>query len=359
MTLATALRRAGIGSEIVELNPEWSVLGVGISMQGPALRALRTLGVLDAVVAHGFGYSHFNSCDAAGNIVDTVTLPSINGPDYPATMGIMRQALHDVLKDAVLEAGAPVRLGVTVSDFSDSDDGVAVTFSDGSEGSYDLVVGADGVNSPLRQRLFADIVKPEYTGQAVWRATVPRPVDVCTRHSYFGPRNKAGFNPVSEDRMYIYLVQNLPRWARLADAELPGVMRGLLADFGGHLAAARDAVTDPEQIVYRPIVSMILPAPWYRGRVVLIGDAAHTMTPQMASGAGLAIEDAVVLAEILATGQPVPDALQAFMTRRFDRCRTTVESSHQLGEWEKTPDAPDADPTGLFGETIRMLAQPI
>jgi 2-polyprenyl-6-methoxyphenol hydroxylase-like FAD-dependent oxidoreductase len=253
----------------------------------------------------------------------------------------------------------PTRLGVTVDTLADTGDHVDVAFSDGSNGLYDLVVGADGTHSKIRELLFGADCKAEYTGQVVWRVTVPRPPDVLGRHSYFGPRNKAGVNPVSQELMYIYLVQNLPEWTRLADDRLPGVLRDLLAEFGGHIAEARDRITDPRDIVYRPIYSLILPSPWYRGRVLLIGDAAHTTTPQMGSGAGLAIEDSVVLAELLASGRPVSDVLKNFMTRRFERCGMTVENSRRLGEWEKTPEAPDADPVALFEKSIRALAQPI
>ena len=359
MTLATAARRGGIDAEIVEINPEWSVLGVGISMQGPALRALKAVGVLDRIIDKGFGYSYFNACDADGNVTGTVQLPSLNGPDYPATMGILRQALHNVLKESVAEQHVPVRLGITVSSFSDDGERVEVDFSDGSQQSYDLVVEADGANSKIREMLFGAKPKADYTGQAVWRATVSRPAEVEARHSYFGPRNKAGFNPVSRELMYVYLVQNLPEWTRQPDDRLPDVMREQLADFGGHLARARDEIIDPRDIVYRPIGSLILEPPWYLGRVLLIGDAAHTATPHMAAGAGLAVEDSVVLAELLTSDRLSSEVLEDFMTRRFERCRMTVDNSRWLGEWEKTPNAPDADPVGLFDTSIRTLAEPI
>jgi len=359
MTLAIQLKRAGINAEIVELSTDWTVIGVGISMQGPALRALGTIGVLDQVIDKGFGYSFFNACDADGNITGTVDLPSLNGPDRPATMAIMRQELHEVLKQAVAEGGAPAQLGVTVDALDDVGGHVDVEFSDGSAGSYDLVVGADGAHSKIREMLFGPDCTADYTGQAVWRVTVPRPPDVLGRQSYFGARNKAGVNPVSQDRMYIYLVQNLPEWTRLADDRLPVILRHLLAEFGGHVGRARDRIADPRDIVYRPIYSLILPPPWYRGRVLLIGDAAHTTTPQMGSGAGLAIEDSVVLAELLGSGRPIADVLEDFMTRRYERCRMTVENSRQLGEWEKDAAAPNADPVGLFDKSIRILAQPI
>jgi 2-polyprenyl-6-methoxyphenol hydroxylase-like FAD-dependent oxidoreductase len=358
MTLAMALERSGIRSEIVEVNPEWTVLGVGISLQGPALRALRMVGVLDQCVENGFGYSHFRACNARGQVIGTVELPRLNGADYPATIGILRQAVHSILKDAVAKAAVPVRVGVTVASLEQDDDGVAVEFTDGTRASYDLVVGSDGTSSKIRDLVF-ETGMPSYTGQAVWRATVSRPPEVQARYSFFGPRNKAGFNPVSNTEMYVYLVQNAPDFIRIPDNRLPEVMREQLSDFCGLLAAAREEITDPNDIVYRPIRSHLLPPPWHRQRVVVIGDAAHTTTPHMAAGAGLAVEDSVVLALLLQSAHSLSDALETFMTRRFARCRMVVENSFQLGEWEKNPNAPDADPVGVLDYSLKALAQPI
>jgi 2-polyprenyl-6-methoxyphenol hydroxylase-like FAD-dependent oxidoreductase len=285
-------------------------------------------------------------------------MPRLNGPDYPATIGIMRQALHDVLQHAIAEAAVPIRLGVTLKSLEQNGEEVSVTFTDGTEDHYDLVVGADGANSKIREMLFGAELRPQYTGQAVWRATVSRPPHVDARISYHGPRNKAGFNPVSNAQMYVYLVQNLPEFVRLRDDKLPEVLRELLADFGGVLKGAREEIGDPAAIAYRPITSLIFPAPWHRGRVLLIGDAVHTATPHMAAGAGIAVEDSVVLAELLQGGLSTPAALEAFMARRYERCRLVVDNSLQLGEWEKVPNMPGADPVAVEGATIKAMAQP-
>jgi 2-polyprenyl-6-methoxyphenol hydroxylase-like FAD-dependent oxidoreductase len=164
---------------------------------------------------------------------------------------------------------------------------------------------------------------------------------------------------VSRDEMYIYLVQNVQGNPRLEQERWPAVMRELLADFGGHIGEVRSRITDPRRIVYRPVTSLLLPSPWYKGRVVLLGDAAHTAPPQLASGATIAIEDAIVLAELLAGSDSVDDVLSRFMARRYERCRIVVENSWQLGEWEKTPDAPGADPTALIQASMKALAAPI
>ena len=156
---------------------------------------------------------------------------------------------------------------------------------------------------------------------------VPRPPEVKARHAYYGPRHKAGFNPVAQDEMYIYLVQNVQGNPRLEPERWPAVMQALLADFGAHIARPRRA----------------------------LGDAAHTAPPQLASGATIAIEDAIVLSEILLERGKLDD----FTARRFKRCRLVVENSRQLGEWEKSPEAPGADPTALISPSMKALAAPI
>jgi 2-polyprenyl-6-methoxyphenol hydroxylase-like FAD-dependent oxidoreductase len=358
-TLATALARAGIRAEVIELHPRWNVLGVGISVQGPTLRALKSIGLLDFCLKDGFGYSELTNCDQNGKVLSVVDLPRMLGPDYPSCVGIMRPMLHDVLFAAMQESKVPVRMGVTLKSLRQSDDGVDVAFSDGSTGRYDLVVGADGAHSKLREELFGTTHKPVYTGQAVWRAMVPRPSNVRGRHSYYGTRHKSGFNPVSQTQMYIYLVENVTGNPRVEPEEWPVRMRGLLQDFGGHIGDVRETITDPSRIVYRPVESMIMPKPWHKGRVVLIGDAVHTAPPQLASGAAVAIEDAIVLAEMLGGGTgAVADILTRFVDRRFERCRIVVENSYQLGEWEKNPGTAGADPSALQAASYAALAQP-
>jgi 2-polyprenyl-6-methoxyphenol hydroxylase-like FAD-dependent oxidoreductase len=110
--------------------------------------------------------------------------------------------------------------------------------------------------------------------------------------------------------------------------------------------------------VYRSVASNLLPTLWYRGRAILIGDAAHTATPHMAAGAGIAIEDSIVLTELLQSAQSVACALENFMTRRFERCRLVVENSFVLGEWEKVPNLPGADPAGVLDRSLKAPAQP-
>jgi 2-polyprenyl-6-methoxyphenol hydroxylase-like FAD-dependent oxidoreductase len=359
MTAATALRRVGIDAEIVERSPDWSVYGIGISIQGATLRALQVIGVLDEVVAAGYPYSRLVACDLQGRVTGTIDLPPLLGPGYPECVGIMRPVLQRILKGALDRAGVPVRLGVTFKSIEQDAAGVNVDFTDGRRGRYDLVIGADGIQSSMRAAVFGAGVAPEETGQRVWRAMVPRTASVTSRCMFFGPRHKAGCNPVSDDEMYIFLVQTTAGGGRIANADLAPMMRALLADFGGPIAQVRDAIIDPERIACRPINSMLLDPPWHRGRVVLIGDAVHCPTPQMASGAGMAVEDAIVLAELLAQDGSVEVLLDRFVERRFARCKGVVEASRRVSEWEKTPGLPGADPVGVLSRANAALAAPI
>src|SRR5262245_14187912 len=123
MSLGVALRRTGINCEIVEIRPELTETGTGISLQGHALRALQAVGVLDQCISRGFGYSHFKACDAMGNVTGTVDLPQLLGANYPATIGILRQSVHEVLAQELSDLGVPIRLSTTVNALTQDDRG--------------------------------------------------------------------------------------------------------------------------------------------------------------------------------------------------------------------------------------------
>ncbi|MQA84137.1 MAG: hypothetical protein GEV03_05795 [Streptosporangiales bacterium] len=359
---ATVLNKRGIDAEIVEINEELRPLGSGLTMMGPTLRALRMVDeeALERCIREGTGHAalHFGTGD--GQIVQRVEMPPSAGLEYPGGFGIMRPVLWGLLAETAQKAGTRIRLSTTVTAIAQRADGVEVSLSDGSRATYDLLVGADGLHSNVRELAFPDAPGPFLTGQTVWRAVVPRPTEFSDDMAmYYGPRNKAGCNPVSDEEMYIFVVENTPEVTRPPREEWPALIRALLAEYGGVIAWARERMTDPEKIDRRPLQAILLPSPWYRGRVLLIGDAAHATTPHLAMGAGIAIEDAVVLGEVLDSHADLGSALAEFMDRRAERCRLVVENSLQLGEWEKHPDDPEADPAGLTDTSFAALAAPI
>lgn len=360
LTLAVALRRRDIAVDLVELQPRWNVLGVGISLTGPTLRTLQSIGLVDPCVAAGFGFDRIVFADSSGRQFGALDMPRLCGPDIPATVAIGRPALHDVLIQAAGDLGAPIRLGTTVAALDQRSDAVEAAFSDGSHGRYDLVVGCDGIHSAVRRLAFDAVPDAKFTGLAVWRATMPRPEGVGCMQMFYGPSTKAGVNPHSPDAMFLFLVQPIADERRPSPNEMPALLQALLQDFSGEVMSyVRDHVADPGAIDFRPMNAFLLPPPWYRGRVVVIGDAAHTTTPHLATGAGIAIEDAVVLAELLATDLPIAELLDRFMARRFARCRLVVETAVQLGEMEKDTSIPIQAHFDLMRTTFRQMAEPI
>jgi 2-polyprenyl-6-methoxyphenol hydroxylase-like FAD-dependent oxidoreductase len=126
-------------------------------------------------------------------------------------------------------------------------------------------------------------------------------------------------------------------------------LRELMAPFSGLIGALRDGLSVKSSIIVRPLEAILLLRPWHRGRVLLIGDAVHATTPHLASGAGIAIEDALVLSEELGAPVSIEQALARFEERRWERCRLVVENSVQIGQMEQT----HADP----GALKRLMAE--
>ena len=243
---------------------------------------------------------------------------------------------------------------------SQSADAVDVAFSNGERRSYDLVVGCDGIHSTVRTLAFDEWPAPSFTGLAVWRATMPRPNEVDCMQMFYGRNTKAGVNPHSRDEMFLFLVQPISDGRRLPPDRMHVLLQEQLADFDADIVSyARAHITDPSKVDYRPMNAFLMPPPWHRGRVVLIGDAAHTTTPHLATGAGIAIEDAVVLAELVDTERSVNELLEKFMARRFTRCRLVVETAVKLGEMEKDTTIPIQAHFDLMTATFRQLAAPL
>jgi 2-polyprenyl-6-methoxyphenol hydroxylase-like FAD-dependent oxidoreductase len=332
-----ALRRDGVEVEVVERNPEWSVYGVGIIQPGNALRALQSLGLAEACVAAGHPIlgSRTFLADGVTEVAHNAFPPLV--PGLPPGNGLPRTRLHEILTTKVRESGATVRVGVTATRIENDPHGVTVALSDGSRATWDLVIGADGLYSQIRKEVFDERLVPRFTGQVCWRVNLPRFEGLDELHLYLGPWGSAGFVPLGEDLMYMLLIEApVEDWrAEVERRGMAAVMRERLEPFAGPVAEMRKLVTDDEAIVLRPIENILVPAPWHRDRVVLIGDAAHGMTPHCGQGAAQAVEDGIVLADELATSESVAAALQAYTERRFGRCRTILEGSEAIGRWEQ------------------------
>lgn len=360
LSAAVALRRVGVEVDLIEKDAEWSVYGVGIIQPGNALRALDRLGLAEDCVVQGHPIVGMRRWSADGTTVlgETDFPPAV--PGLPPNNGITRRRLHDILVAAADSAGAHVRTGVSATAVEQDSEGAHVGFSDGQHHSYDLVVGADGLYSRLREQIFGDDVKAKFTGQVAWRINLPRIPGLDRLWMYRGARGSAGFVPLAHDLMYMLTIEKVPDGApvRLPREGLASEYRNRLAEYGGAVAEHRELVRDDAEVVYRPVENILLPAPWHRGRVLLIGDAAHGTSPHCGQGGAQAIEDGVVLAEEVATGLPIEQVLDGFMNRRFDRCKTIVEGSERIGSWEQDHTL-DIDPDAVAYEVAVAAMAPL
>jgi 2-polyprenyl-6-methoxyphenol hydroxylase-like FAD-dependent oxidoreductase len=363
LSAAIALKRKGIEAEIIEQDPALQVCGVGSIQPSNVLRAMRSLDLGDACIKHGQGFLGWHFCDAQGRMQAQLPSENVAGPGYPPVNGISKPALHKILTDAALAHGIRIRFGVTATKWTDLVKGVHVSFSDGTQQTYDLVIGADGTYSKTRSRLFGNVIRPQFTGQGVWHYQLQRPHDMNWGSLHYGKESKAGLVPLSESMLYLFLVTAEPGNPRMPADRLHLLMRKRLEEYGGIVGRLRDLLTDPAAVTYKPVEVVMAPFPWYRGRVMLIGEAARSGPPHLADAASMAIEDAVLLADLLAAAPDIKSALKRFALRRLPRALLSYETGLCLGEWERaesagTPDA-SADHFHLFSRAYSRLMAPI
>ena len=334
LAAARAMRLRGIQVDLIEKEPIWTVYGVGIIQPINVLRALETIGVARQCVNRGGPFQGWRVCDADGNVM--VDAPHEHGDSsgLPNLNGITRPILHEILIAGAITSGVDIRLGVTASDFREDRDGIDVSFTDNETRRYDLVVGFDGVYSKTRRFIFGDSYEPKFTGQGTWRYNLPRPSEVDTGAIYYGPDTKIGLCPLAPSKMYMFLVTEEADGTWYNGPGLADEMRSRIKGYSGLVERLREQIVDPAQVVYRPMLLSLIDGPWYKGRIVIAGDAAHATTPHLAQGAAMAIEDGIVLAEALGMGGSLESALGQFMTRRFERVKYVVDSSLKIGRWE-------------------------
>lgn len=358
MSCAISLRRAGMPVDLVEIDPGWSIHGAGITLTGPALRAFGQLGVLEEIRQHGVVWEGADVFTQAGEFVEERKFPPI-APGLPGTGGILRPELHRILTRRTLSSGTHVRLGATIETLAHIPGGVEVKLTNGHRERYSLVVGADGIYSKLRERAFPLGPQPRFTGQVIYRFLVERPPGVERTQLYVGADVTLGYQPVSREHLYGFLLQRSPANPWVAVEEQPRRLYEALGGWGGITPGVRKCVpgSSPGAINYRPLETILLPDPWHQGRIVLIGDAAHATTPHLASGAGMAAEDGIVLAEEIARDGDIDAALRRFMARRFERGRLVVENSLRLGELELNHASP-TEHRRVMMDAVAALAQP-
>jgi 2-polyprenyl-6-methoxyphenol hydroxylase-like FAD-dependent oxidoreductase len=371
LSLATALGRRGIAVDVVEIKPDNAVQGIGISVPANALRVLRQLGVADELVEAGLIFDSYRLFDVDGENGVVVPMARERDDGLPAYVGVPRPAYAEILVAASRREGATLHFGKTVVGIDERADAVEATLSDGTRKAYDVIVGADGIRSPMRERLFGRHFDPVYSGAVAWRVEFPREPDWTYMATFQGYGSRAGWVPINDEAIYLFFVDSHPDsqpenvWPHTD--RLFEILIGRLAEYGGPVARIRDALPASAEIVYSPFERVTLPLPWHRGRIALLGDAAHAMSANISQGATSALEDALVLAEELDEAESVEAALASYGERRYPRAKLVQDISHRMliNEVSTEPDVVAgragemASAPAKFRELEAVLEQPL
>ncbi|MGO2189083.1 MAG: FAD-dependent monooxygenase [Microbacterium gubbeenense] len=358
MSVAIPLAEAGASVDVYELKSEVSALGSGITLQGNALRALDALGVWDEVRAKGYPFDGLTLRAPGPDAAVVAELPEARtgGPDFPAGMGMYRPDLARILAERATSLGVRIHFGSKVTGVHETATGVTLDVGGVPVGEFDLVVGADGLHSTVRELIGIE-EQPESTGMGIWRAFVPREPEVTQTQLYYGgPVYIAGYTPTGDDSMYVILVEDAQDRFSVEPAEAAEIMREITRAYGGPWNGIRENLTADTRINYTWFTAHTIEGAWNRGRAVVIGDAAHSCPPTIAQGAAQALEDGLVLSELLLSRDAVDQSLwDAFHERRVARARAVVEASVQLGRWQLEHDR-DADAAGLIQSVATQMA---
>lgn len=357
LSTAIALARAGVQVDVVE--NATSALGTSIGFSGRAANALVDLGVYEKVrdcstvfPADTLAITFRDSTGAI--VISPGKRPTWEG--YVDGVGVYRPAFIELLEEVARDLGVRVRRGVTYDTLENGEGAVTATFTDGTNGHYDLLVGADGIFSKLRERFFPDAGKPQFTGQFSIRAQSPGP-PVEGASWFESPAGSFGFYNLPQG-VYIACHLAMPVWKMVSDEELREMFFGLLDSMTAPTARTlRDRCARDVTLLGRPFEWHMLADPWYRGRVLLIGDAAHATSAHMGMGGGMALEDAVVLAQCITAADNLNDALSTFMARRFERVKLVVDTSVKLSEMELAGASPQ-ETRAVAGGAFQRISQP-
>ena len=330
LTTAASFARRGVEVVLIERRPAFDIPGVGLGQPANALRVYDALGLLDQILATGFSYDRMWLFDPARRpIVEHKFL--MGDERIPAFCALSRLELHEILLGAAERAGAEIRLGVTVSDIDDDGDRVAVRFSNGEQDTFDLLVGFDGIRSTTRLHVAGTAFAPRPSGYGAWRVQAPRPDDVRGMEFLQGVGSKTGAMPLSNNIMYLFHICPEAPGANFAGQDQARLFKERLAQYGSYVAEIAASLTSESDIVYSPIEPLMLPWPWFRKRVIIGGDAAHTFAPHLTQGAAMAAEDGFVLArEVLNDDVPLDDRLMRYSMKRYLRCAFVYTFS---GQW--------------------------
>lgn len=333
LATALALHRRGIKANVYERADELREVGAGISLWANATHVLQQLGLLSDARAVSSPVSEIHIKNPAGRLLNVMRVAQYE----PTSLGIHRADLLKLLQDAL--PAEQIFRNHSFDYFTQRDNKVQVHFTNDTTHECDLLIGADGLNSRVRQQIIGD-GKPVYCGYPVWRGLVDYEVKnspVGQVSETLGAGFRFGIFPLGKGRVYWYATANLPE----GETDPPeGRKNQLLSMFRGWHHPIPDLITktDEAAILRNDCYDRKPTRGWSQGHAILVGDAAHPTTPNMGQGGCMALEDALVLTKLLiAQPRNIPALLQQFEQMRFARTRRITKISRSfgtIGQWE-------------------------
>lgn len=332
LTLAAALQQKSIDTTLVERTPKFAPVGAGIVLGVNAMKVMTRIGVADAIAERGIEVAAARITNARGKTLTALDFQSLPS-DIGRAIAIHRAALHDAILTGV--RAESVRLGTTVDEIREDDDHVDVRLSDGSAYRADVLVGADGIRSSVRAKVFGEFPL-RYSGYTCWRFVVTGDFAFRDTWEMWGRGRRFGVVPIGENKVYCFTTLNAPHNdPAMRDLSLDEFKK-LFADFGGPVPEVLRRLNTAADLIWNDLEEVEV-VQWTTGRVVLLGDAAHAMTPNMGQGAAMAIEDAIVLADVLSGADNSAASLAQYEQRRRSRVAQIQTRSRRLGQvaqWE-------------------------
>lgn len=330
---ALALRQMGFEVKVLEKVNEMKGLGAGLSLWANAVKALRILGLDELVQTHNILELEGGIYNAKGDLLAKTSNRELAQKFGEPTIAVHRAELQELMLKALGQEA--LQLNQRLLKFEQDAEGVTAYFEDGQTLQGALLIGADGLHSAVRAQLFGQ-EKPRYAGYSAWRGVVAKSHKDIWPGEFWGCGSRVGMVPLSHERVYWFATTNAPEDE---GDKLAGRKQRLVERFKDWHLSVRQVIeaTPEENILHNNIYDHPPLKNWTKGRVTLLGDAAHPMTPNMGQGACQALEDAVILAHCLKQASNIAEGLQRYQEKRLARTSQIVNRSWQIGrvgQWQ-------------------------